>query len=121
MTGKLPELLEKSFRYGRGESDMLKGSGRRRNTAASCLCSLCPTLSIDWLHIHRFSCRHKMTNSNPHYIPNVRVKRWRILGRAWRDRFLSSRGQRDTQQLTSMSSASLHGTPILLRFLRAPA
>lgn len=120
MTGKLPELLEKSFRYGRGESDMLKGSGRRKNTAASCFYSLCSTLSIDWLHIYRFSCSHKMTNSNPHYIPNVRVKRWRIPGRVWRDRFPSSRGQRETQQLTSMSSASLHGTLTLLRVFFEP-
>lgn len=103
-------------RSGMGEGNLTcwKGSGRRKNTAASCLYSLYSTLSIDWLHIYWFSCSHKITNGNPQYIPNVRVKRRRITGRAWRDRFLSSRGQREMRQLTSMSSVSMHGTPTLL-------
>lgn len=86
--------LQSHSGMGEGNLTCWKGSGRRKNTAASCLYSLYSTLSIDWLHIYWFSCSHKMTNSNPHYIPNVRVKRWRIPGRAWRDRFLSSHRQR---------------------------
>lgn len=112
--GSYLNCLKSHSGMGEGNLTCWKGSDRRKNTGASCLYSLYSTFSIDWLHIYWFSCSHKMTNSNPHYIPDVRVKRWRIPCRAWRDRFLSSCGQREMRQLTCMSSASVHGTLTLL-------